>query len=193
MLQRVAACCSVLQRVYSTMQTVFNSLIMHVSWGISRCVAACCSVFQRVATWCSVLQCVAACCSVLQRVYSTMQAIYRVRVSCMLHCAAVCCNVLQSMLQFGAVCCSDKQCVVVSCSGCSMTRCVTVCWRVLQLVAVYNLLILHILRCTQHIYFFKINSWVYLCIFMYLYICAICIYIYMYIEYMDTSWKYVYV
>jgi len=44
--ERVAACCSVLQ-----------------------CVAVCCSVLQRVAVCCSVLQCVAACCSVLQSLY----------------------------------------------------------------------------------------------------------------------------
>ena len=40
MLQRVAACCSVLQRV-----AVCCSMLQHV--------AACCSVLQRVAVWCS--------------------------------------------------------------------------------------------------------------------------------------------
>ena len=127
MLQCVAACCSVLQRVAACLQHYASSLQFFDNACVVRYFALCCSVLQRVATWCSVLQCVAACCSVLQRVYSSMQAIYRVRVSCMLHCAALCCNVLQSMLQLGAVCCSDKQFVVVSYSGYSMSRYVTVC------------------------------------------------------------------
>ena len=76
-LQRVAACGSVLQRV-----AVRNDIRIHGSIPIIRdmthlqCVAVCCSVLQRIAVCCSVLQCVAVCCSVLQRV-------------------AVCCSVLQ--------------------------------------------------------------------------------------------------
>jgi len=54
MLQRVAACCSVLQRAGS----------FRMRHNTQR-VAACCSVLQRVAACCSVLQRVAACCSVL--------------------------------------------------------------------------------------------------------------------------------
>jgi len=61
-LQRVAACGSVLQRV-----AVRNDIRIHGSIPIIRDmthlqrVAACCSVLQRVAACCSVLQCVAVC------------------------------------------------------------------------------------------------------------------------------------
>jgi len=107
-LQRVAACCSVLQ-----------------------CDAACCSVFHSVAvryerdvsvssiTWCaccSVMHSVAECCSVLQ---------YRIDVAGGVHIHyMVClrCGVLQrvavrcSVLQCVAECCSVLQCVAVWCS-----------------------------------------------------------------------------
>jgi len=53
MLQRVAACCSVLQCI-----AVYCSVL--------QCIAVYCSVLQYVAACCSVLQCVAVCCSVLQ-------------------------------------------------------------------------------------------------------------------------------
>ena len=68
MLQRVAACCSVLQCV-----AVCCSLL--------QCVAVCCNVLQRVAVCCNVLQCVAMCCNVLQCVAVCLQ------------CVAVCCSV----------------------------------------------------------------------------------------------------
>ena len=53
MLQCDVACCSVLQRVAACCSVL-------------QCDVVCCSVFQRVAACCSVLQCVAVCCSVLQ-------------------------------------------------------------------------------------------------------------------------------
>jgi len=65
-LQRVAACCSVLQSN--------GSLYRHTHWGV--CFGFSAQPFVNVAVCCSVLQCVAVCCSVLQ-------------------CAAVCCSVLQ--------------------------------------------------------------------------------------------------
>ena len=67
LLQLVAACCSVLQRV---------AVCSKVSWlwkRSPRCrfrscvVAVCCSVLQCIAVYCSVLQCVAVWCSVVQR------------------------------------------------------------------------------------------------------------------------------
>jgi len=57
-LQCVAVCCSVLQRV----ERVLHSLIL---WMCIDLYAVCCSVLQCVAVCCSVLQCVAACCKVL--------------------------------------------------------------------------------------------------------------------------------
>ena len=69
-LQRVAACCSMLQCV-----TV-----------VLLCAAACCSVLQYaavchscVAVWCSVLQCAPVCCSML---------------TCVAGCCGVCCSLL---------------------------------------------------------------------------------------------------
>jgi len=58
-LQRVAACCSVLQ-----------------------CIAVCCIALQGVAVRCSVLQCVAVCCSVLQCVAARCSALQCVAVCC---------------------------------------------------------------------------------------------------------------
>jgi len=79
MLQRVAACCSVLQ--CSVLQRVAACCCL------LQCVAVCCSVLHSVALWSSVLQCVALCCIVL-------------------HCVAVFCSVLQGV----ALCCSELQC-----------------------------------------------------------------------------------
>jgi len=60
-LQRVAACCSVLQ-CWSTMHHVVVTAGADATWWI----AVCCDVLQCVAVYCSVLQCVAVCCSVSQ-------------------------------------------------------------------------------------------------------------------------------
>jgi len=55
-LQRVAACCSVLQRVaVLTYCTYLSDGAYAVCRGVMQCVAACCSVLQRVAVCCSVL------------------------------------------------------------------------------------------------------------------------------------------
>ena len=87
LLQCVAVCCSVLQRVGACA----------VRYSVLQCVAVRCSVLQGVAArWrvSSVSQCAAVCCSVLQRVQYT----------------AVRCNVLQRVGAC-AVCCSVLQCV----------------------------------------------------------------------------------
>jgi len=107
-LQCVAVCCSVMQRVA-------------VSCSELQCVAVCCGVLQRVVLQCvtslgfvqlsvyAVVLCVAVRCSVLQCV----------AVSCnMLQCVAVCCNVSQcnevccGVLQYVAMCCSVLCCNV---------------------------------------------------------------------------------
>ena len=114
MLQCIAVCCSVLQRV-----AVYRSPL--IAWSIPKATpfaAVYCSVLQYlavlsnalqcVAVGCSGLQCVAVCCSVLQ-------------------CVAVCCSVSlidnfvfdpkrHRLLQCVAVCCSVLQCVAVCCS-----------------------------------------------------------------------------
>ena len=76
LLQCVALCCSVLQRVTTCYSlSLCASGYCTVLWGVQiccrvmQCASVCCSV-------CSVLQCVAVCCSVLQ-------------------CVAVCCTMLQ--------------------------------------------------------------------------------------------------
>ena len=58
-LQRVAACCSVLQRV-AVIYVCFTCR------GEDKWVSSICNVLQCVAVCCNVLQCVAVCCSVLQ-------------------------------------------------------------------------------------------------------------------------------
>ena len=99
LLQRVAACCSVLQRVApsETLQKQHYRVSVLCQSTIRSC---CCSVLQRVAACCSVLQRVAACCSGLQRV-ELIKALHK----CpslqqhddeLLHrCVAACCSVLQ--------------------------------------------------------------------------------------------------
>jgi len=69
-LQRVAACCSVLHCVAvccSVLQRVAVCLsATRLRDSVPPSIAVCCCVLQRVAACCSVLQCVAVCCSVLQ-------------------------------------------------------------------------------------------------------------------------------
>ena len=83
MLQRVAACCSVVQCVVVGAARVERLRTMVFYWcSVFQCVAVCCSVLQRSAVCCGggsvsgaaennsivVVQCVAECCSVLQRI-----------------------------------------------------------------------------------------------------------------------------
>ena len=71
MLQRVAACCSVLQRIAVCCEKALVRLrrkASHVSNSEPVDPLVCCSVLQcAAAVCCSVLQCVAVCCSVLQK------------------------------------------------------------------------------------------------------------------------------
>jgi len=112
-LQRVAACCSVLNCVSVVVAcTLVGDFAKQI---LLQCLAVCCSVLQCVAVCCSVLQRVAACFGssclhVGWRLYKTDP----VAVFCsVLQCVAVCCSVLQCV----AVCCSVLQCVsaVVAC------------------------------------------------------------------------------
>ena len=66
LLQRVAACCSVLQCV--AIVCPLFVIVYHQS-------QACCSVLQFLAVCCSELQCVAACCSVLKSVADTLSSL----------------------------------------------------------------------------------------------------------------------
>ena len=59
MLQRVAACCSVLQRVAACRSVLQSFSIKQWTTHCFCSVAVCCSMLQRVAACCSVLQCVA--------------------------------------------------------------------------------------------------------------------------------------
>jgi len=124
-LQCVAACCSVLQRVADASAKFSDDMYVSRTCPSDRvCVAACCSVLQRVAEFARVLvtvcvlQCVAACCSVSQCVADTgakfSDDMYFI---CMCPsdyvCVAVCCSVLQCI----AVYCSVLQCIAVYCSA----------------------------------------------------------------------------
>jgi len=64
--QRIAECCSVLQRDAVCCSDPHGILLSRSKEVMAH--AACCSVLQCVAMCCSVLQCDAACCSVMQRV-----------------------------------------------------------------------------------------------------------------------------
>ena len=125
-LQRVAACCSVLQ-------CVAVGVVVCVAVCIAVCVAVCCSLLQLLfvsqerrsccaAVCCSMLQCVAACCTVC------------CRVCCSITCySSVSCSVLQSVLQ------CVSQCVLRYVLPCVLL-CVAVCgmgW--LRLVASFKL------------------------------------------------------
>jgi len=85
-LQRVAACCSMLQCVAKLLLSCF---VFYMAKGVACCSGAmCCSVLQNCychvlyGEGCSVLQRVAACCSVLQ-------------------CVAVCCRIATVMFLYG--------------------------------------------------------------------------------------------
>jgi len=109
-LQRVAACCSVLQCVAEHCRegAAYHVGMTAQTGGVEdHCVAVCCSVLQCVAVCCITLQCVAMCCSGLftghsqkcTHVISPSPALHRAQVflkcASQLVCAAVCFNVLQ--------------------------------------------------------------------------------------------------
>jgi len=138
-LQRVAACCSVLQCV-AERQCESVVMVVLLGGGFQQCGAACCSVLQHVAACCSVLQCVATCCSVsvrvcrhrlpsrgmLQECVAVLQC--RSALQCVAgrrsvwqcgtvygsvwQCDTGCCSVLQGAASF-AVCCSVLQSIVI--------------------------------------------------------------------------------
>jgi len=154
-LQRVAACCSVLPCVAvccSVLQCAAVPFDCMLSW-VSRvalsyapqssfwvliaccivleCVVGCCSVLQCVAVCCRVLQCVAVCCSVVHSFLGFSRgaqlcfSIVFLCSKCVLQRVAVCCRVLPCV----AVCCRVLQCVAVCCS---VLQCVAVCCSVLR-------------------------------------------------------------
>ena len=92
MLQRVTACCSVLQ-----------------------CVAVCCSVLQYVAACCSVLQRVAACCTKRSKQLGANHLQITLNLDELVMDRAWC-SVMWFDTMFFVVCCSVLQCVAVCCS-----------------------------------------------------------------------------
>jgi len=98
-LQRVAACCSTLQRVAACELVIISSSVVHRCC-VLQCVAVrgsgvavCCNMLQWVAMCCNVLQCVAVRCSALQVCCTVLHCI---AVGCCgLTCIAVCCSALQ--------------------------------------------------------------------------------------------------
>ena len=126
--QRFAACCSVLQRVAldsgsnccESRKCRWMRMLAYVAL---QCIQVSCSVLQCVAECCSELQCVAVCCSVLQSVAMSCIVLQCFAVCCrVFQCIEECCSVLQcikvcsSVQQCGAVCCSVLQCVAVCCT-----------------------------------------------------------------------------
>jgi len=85
--QRVAVCCSLLQRV----DAEHEACSFHVRWGVFKCVAVCCCVLQLSSrhsqsflVCCSLLQSVAVCCSLLQPRSNYTHSM----------CVALCCSLL---------------------------------------------------------------------------------------------------
>ena len=123
MLQCVAVCCSVLQRVALNILSTITG-----AHAVENACIVCCSVLQCVAVCCSVLQCVAVCCSAC-----TITGAHTIENAYMM-----CCSVMQCV----AVCCSVLQCVAVCCSTYTITWARTVenvwivCCSALQRVAV---------------------------------------------------------
>jgi len=125
MLQRVAACCSVLTPL--RVQDIYlEPIYTHPVSFVSQYIAARCSVLWS----CSVLQCVAVCCSMLQCVVESFRALQHVAARCStlqhvaarystLQCVAVCvappyCGAVYcSALQRVAMCCMLLQCVLL--------------------------------------------------------------------------------
>jgi len=164
-LQRVAACCSVLQGVVvcwvccSVLQCWRRRWLMsHLEYsrGAVCCVAACCSVLLCVAECYGVLRCVAVCCSVLQCVDVALGWCYIwVYFWGAVCCVAACCSVLQCV----AVCCSVLQRVVMCWfrrysisplslrSRCRVLQRVVACCSVLQRVAASCSVLQHVAMC----------------------------------------------
>ena len=120
----VAACCSALQCVASTLRVCCSACVgrVHRTRGV---------VLQRVAVCCSVLQCVAVCCSVLQCEENVSVRCVLCGVSVLILatsdarcCVSVCCSVLQCC----AVCCSAMQSVAVYAGRESVVLCVCCVW-----------------------------------------------------------------
>jgi len=127
-LQCVAVCCSVLQRVLQCVAVCVavrhqDALCTHTApayapWccSVLKWVPVCCSVVQRAAAWSSVLQ------------FETKR-LWLGTLARMLPGAAV----VQYFAVFCSVYCSVLQCVAV---GCSVVQCVAVRYRVVQCVSV---------------------------------------------------------
>jgi len=114
-LQCVAVCCSVLQRVAVR---VAGILALTTRGQVHMlCVAVCCNVLQSVAVCCSLSQSVAVCCSLLQCVLQRHRRSSHMYtyMCCVLQSVAVCCSLLQSAAVYYilAVSCGVSQCVAV--------------------------------------------------------------------------------
>jgi len=143
-LQCVALCCSVLQRIAvwevryrcHDPSGCFGATVA-VWCSVLQCVAVCCCVRGTSSVppsldtlCCSVLQSVAACCSGLQCARYVFSA--TIPRDVVLQCVAVCCSVLQCV----AVCCNVLQCesyvLGATIPRDVVLRCVAVCCSVLQ-------------------------------------------------------------
>jgi len=155
-LQRVAACCGVLQSLDSFIRVIWLILTGDTTYKEDLQYAERCSVLQCVAVCCSVLQCVAACCTMthsyvwhdLQKWHTLRRVSHGVAVCCrVLQCVAVCCRLIRIFnntctrdqhyapgVDSHRLCCSVLQCVAVCCS---VLQCIAMCCSVLQCFAVF--------------------------------------------------------
>jgi len=135
-LQCVAVCCSVLQRVavyYSVLLYILSSGVYDYlrsdivdecvwcgRWVHWECVAVCGSVWQCVAFYYSMLQCVQCIIIYTSHRHLWLLPIRHSRWMCVvrpLSALRVCCSVCGSVLQCTAACCSVLQCLII-CTPC---------------------------------------------------------------------------
>jgi len=116
-LQYVAVCCSVLQRIAACVVCVLQCALQRLLVANRTHYLSCCSMLQCVAVCCSVLQRIAACvvcvlqCALQRRALLVANRTHYLSCCIMLHCVAVCCSVLQRIAACVGVCCS------VCCNG----------------------------------------------------------------------------
>jgi len=110
-LQRVAACCSVLQYLRAGLAIIVHLDVLHCM--CCSYVAVCCSALQCAAVCCSVLQCSAVCCSMCALNVPSLCVQIDVLNG---HLLQLCCSCVVVMFQCVPVCSSVCQCVPVCCS-----------------------------------------------------------------------------
>ena len=93
MLQCVAVCCSVLQRVVASHQGATPLQLQHA--------ATCCNILKHTATCYNTLQHTRTCCNILQHTRTCCNILQHTRTCCnILQHTRTCCNILQHMTYY---------------------------------------------------------------------------------------------